>query len=393
MALFFISVIIIIIFAAIVHLLFSKRITFQESLVQCGVTTVLGMFIIMGMYYRDMTDYAVINGQVTSKARVEVSCSHSYRCNCYTTCSGTGSQRTCTEHCSTCYEHGYDVDWRVKTTVGNLEIDRVNRQGTKMPPRWDAVVIGEPASRTSSYINYVKAAPDSLFRADGDAQNLELKTLVPKDYPKVFDYYRYNRIMLTGGATYPDVAKLNDNLNNALREMGARKQVNIQVLFVGTTDPNFRYVLERAWLGGKKNDVIVLVGMDKQSVPQWFDVVTFGRNSGNEMLAVVLKDDLRALKDRHQFGNPDMLSEVLLKDIDAHFTRKQMKDFEYLKEDYKLSNKAVMWYIIIQVLLLTGTTIFFYHFELERGDWYRANARGLNRFGFPLNVVKRSNHY
>lgn len=395
MVIFVINLIVVILWAAAVHLIFKNKITFKEALLQAGIATVISIMVIFAIYYKDMGDTGIINGQVTGKERVKVSCGHSYRCNCYTTCSSTGKTRTCTQHCSTCYEHSYDVDWRVYTSVGNLEIDRINRQGTKEPPRWTMVQIGEPASNTQSYVNYVKAAPKSLFAMDnleGDAA--KYGALIPK-YPRIYDYYRINHVIQVG-VTYPQAKELNDLLSMALRTLGPSKQVNINVLFVKTTDTNYRYALERAWLGGKKNDVNVIVGMDANNTFSWVDTMTFGKNAGNEMLAVLLRDRIKDLVSRQQFGNATMLSDVLVNTITSNFHRKAMKDFEYLKEDYSPSDTAIIWFVIIQLLVLTGTTIFFYHFELERGDWASTNRSGslLNRLHVPnYRVTTRSNRY
>lgn len=378
MAIFVTSLIIIIVFALTVHLLFRPRITFMESLVQCGVASVIAGIVLLAIFHKDLDDTAILNGQVTDKQRVRVSCSHSYSCNCYTTCSGTGSSRTCTQHCSTCYEHSYDVDWRVSTTVGNLEIDRINRQGTHEPPRWTQVQIGEPAARTESYRNYIKASPGSLFAMNQTADDATKFPNMFPQYPRVYDYYRVNRILTAGGATYPQSKELNDTLNNALRTLGPSKQVNIVVLFAKTTNPEYRYALERAWIGGKKNDVLVVIGMDNSNQFSWVDTITFGKNSGNEMLAVLMRDRVKAVAKDQQLGNAQVLAGAIISTVSTDFHRKSMKDFEYLKGDYSPSTKALMWFAIIQLLVLTGTTFFFYHYELERGDW--ASSNRYNRF-------------
>lgn len=392
MAIFVINLIVVILWAAAVHLIFKNKITFKEALLQAGLATIISIMVIGGIYYKDMGDFAVVNGQVTGKERVRVSCSHSYSCNCRQTCTGTGQNRSCHQTCDTCYEHRYDVDWRVYTSVGNLEIDRVNRQGTHEPPRWTMVKIGEPASSTESYINYVKAAPKSLFAMDKlEGDTAKYGALIPK-YPQVYDYYRINRVIQVGTA-YPQAKELNDHLNMALRTLGASKQVNINVLFVNTTDTQYRYALERAWLGGKKNDVTVIIGMAPDKTFSWVDTMTFGKNSGNEMLAVLLRDRIKSVVSAQQFGNADILANVLVTTITSDFHRKAMKDFEYLKEDYSPSDSAILWFIIIQLVVLTGTTIFFYHFELENGNW-ASNRSGnlLNTLRVPrYNITSRTN--
>lgn len=375
MALFFASVIVIIIWAVAAHYFFPERITFKETLVKAGVTTVLGLVFLGVVYYKNMYDTNIINGSVTGKERVRVSCSHSYNCNCRQVCSGSGNNKSCSEECDTCYEHNYDVDWRVYTTVGNKEIDRVDRQGVDEPKRWSIVKIGEPAANTISYINYVKASPESLFNMKQmDTDAIRFSGLFP-NYPEVYDYYRFNRI-LQMKVHYPQAVELNDNLNNSLRTLGAAKQVNILVVFAKTNDAQYRYALERAWVGGKKNDVIIIMGMLDDTQLGWVDVITFGKNSGNEMLSVLLRDQIKAVAENKQFTNASILSETITKTIEGNFHRKKMQDYEYLKEDFSMSMSAIIGFIVFQIILLTGMTIFFYYYELERGDWAsRINSR------------------
>ena len=73
----------------------------------------------------------LISGRVTSKEQNIVSCSHSYECNCHEVCSGSGSSRSCSNECGTCYEHLHDYDWDVDTNAmgKSFSVDR----GAHMP--------------------------------------------------------------------------------------------------------------------------------------------------------------------------------------------------------------------------------------------------------------------
>lgn len=358
MLIFIILLIVVIIWSVGAHLLFPNKISIKEMLVKAAITTVVGGGILLGIYYGDMYDTAVINGSVVSKSKDTVSCSHSYSCNCYTSCTGTGASRSCTQQCSTCYEHSWDYDWNVVTTVGKMEISRIDRQGVSTPPRWSAVTIGEPASNTESYVNYVLASPASLFTmAQQDNDVRKWAGMLPV-YPRVYDYYRYNRVVQVK-ASYPKAEELNTLLNNDLRTLGAEKQVNIIVVFVGTTLPEYRYALERSWVGAKKNDVVVIMGMDAGTL-SWVDTITFGKNAGNEMLTIQLRDNIKTIAAQQQFGNPLVLGSAITSTIKNHFHRKSMEDFKYLKDDYRPSNVAIAGFVIFQILLLMFMTVYFY---------------------------------
>jgi hypothetical protein len=141
-------------------------------------------------------DVEVWNGQVTGKYSEKVSCSHSYSCNCYRSCSGSGKNRSCSTICQTCYEHSYDVSWRVESNIGTYTISRIDRRGLSKPPRWDRVKIGEPVSDTHTYTNYIKGSPDSLFHKKKLLKKYQKD--LPKYQSKVYDYYRLNRLVNLG---------------------------------------------------------------------------------------------------------------------------------------------------------------------------------------------------
>ena len=124
-------------------------VTIIVSLVAAGIVYAVG-------YSNKITDQEIYNGEVTGKEKTRVSCEHSYSCNCRESCSGSGSTRSCSTTCDTCYEHSYDVDWRVKTSVHEFNIQRINRQGTQEPPRWTKVTVGQPTAFVYKFTNYIR---------------------------------------------------------------------------------------------------------------------------------------------------------------------------------------------------------------------------------------------
>src|SRR5579863_1631523 len=78
---------------------FKKFDSIGDLFIQVGVVAIV-MATGLGIAYWSRTDdVEILDGQITSKARVEVSCEHSYSRNCYYT---TDSKGNTTEHCSTC---------------------------------------------------------------------------------------------------------------------------------------------------------------------------------------------------------------------------------------------------------------------------------------------------
>src|SRR5262245_58928714 len=117
--------------------LFDQEISWLE--VAAGL--VVCLLITFGVYqsgrYSKLYYTEIWNGEVTNKQRNEVSCSHSYSCNCTPTYDDKGNYTG--QSCQTCYEHDYDVDWDVySNTERNYSIPSPSRQGLVMPERWAA---------------------------------------------------------------------------------------------------------------------------------------------------------------------------------------------------------------------------------------------------------------
>lgn len=302
--------------------LFPHELQFREIGVIAAVAIVVTAAIIGGGMYANQADTQILNGKVVNKSRNEVSCSHSYNCHCHTTCSTTNGHRSCSEHCSTCYEHRFDVDWDVNTTVGTINIDRVDRRGLDEPKRWSIVQINEPVSRTSTYTNYIRAAPESLF---GHVFSERTQYVIPT-YPTVHDYYRINRVVQVG-TTITNPAELNQMLNDRLRDLGPSKQVNVIPVFT-KYDYNYSRVLEAKWLGGKKNDVVVVTGLARDSnTIEWVYVFSWSKNS---MVNVALRDNIKRLDKLDNLRYSSAVADAISK----HYIRRPMKEFEYLQYEY-----------------------------------------------------------
>ncbi|USV41108.1 hypothetical protein [Xanthomonas phage BUDD] len=351
--------------AAIAHFTFKRTITWKEGLLQGGGIALVVLLIYGCMAYSNTADHEILNGQVTGKKQTWTSCSHSYSCNCYTTCSGTGASRSCTRHCSTCYEHSNDWDWDVFTTVGNIEIDRVDRRGSREPPRWSAVQIGEHAAVTHTYTNYVKAAPSSLFNVKLAESEAKSNAAIIPQYPRIYDYYRVDHtIDIQAGVA--NRKAWDAELDEVLKTMGAARQVNVVLVFVGKQGREYKDTLERAWLGGKKNDVVIVVGVTGTKI-DWVEAFTFGKTSGNGMLAVKMRDELQ------KYGTTENAKEgvaVITKVIASDFHRKNMKDYEYLKAEGGPSATQIGWLVGIVLVLLMVTTFLLHKYDVFNEEFY-----------------------
>lgn len=314
-------------------------------------------------------DIEVLNGEVVSKEQERVSCSHSYSCNCrsVTSCSGSGKDRSCSTstQCDTCYEHSHDYDWNVRSNVGSVTIDRVDRQGVFPPPRWKAVMIGEPFAATHIHTNYVKAVPESLFHLTSN--DTKFASMIPA-YPKnVYDYYRINRA-LTVGVNVPDLQEWSNDISNILRKLGPQKQANVITVFVKTDDPSYEYALKNAWLNAKKNDVVVVFGTTQYPKIDFVRVISW---TDAEIFKVKLRD---SLQDMGQIDRPAMIK-IINDLIISDFKRKQMADFKFLENEIDPPD----WLIYTDIAIILLVSAIFAFDLVDRFNQIRY-GRGSNKF-------------
>jgi hypothetical protein len=312
--------------------------------------------------FGQVADTEIWNGYVTGKDRTHGHYVTSYSCNCRETCSGSGKNRTCTQTCDTCYQDHYTVAWTADTTAGDVTFRKLDSTSSSVyrtpdPEVYTRCTIGEPASIEHTFINYIKGVPQSLFSFSGELAS----TWVLPTYPRIFDFYRIRRVLNTDAKISSDVIdRINNELNIALKHLGQEKQVNVVVILTESDDPSYRYAVEQKWLGGKKNDVVIFVGLDDTNI-RWVDVMTWALNKGNELFHVKLRDAVRDLKtlDSQTFV-PTVASE-----IKAHYDRPEMKQFEYLSAEVMPQS----WVIVLAVAIATfgsiGLSLVFIRYEVE----------------------------
>lgn len=343
--------------------IWDRDINYQEMALQIGIVSmaVVAMFLIANNSQTHDTE--IWNGQVVNKTRDHGQWTESYQCNCRTVTRGSGNNRYTTTVCSTCYRKHYTVTWKAHTTVGKVTIehlDRTSRSVYKSPDPKFYVDInkGDPVSLPKSYENYVKAVHESLFNDKTDEKYLGK---IP-EYPRIFKHYNINRVLNVGAKVdSKEILSLNERLNLDLRTLGKEKQVNIIVILTGINDPSYRYAVENKWLGGKKNDVIVFLGVNPDHEILWADGMTWAKNMGNELLQVKLRDDLESLKE----FNVENVEKVIVSNIKTHYKRPEMKKFEYLKDEIVPSDAAIIWIVLITLLLSGTLTYVFYRNDLN----------------------------
>ena len=330
------------------------KICWKEMSVILGVTSFITVSVYAIGAYSQSYDTELLSGQVTSKARTHGSYTRTYDCHCTYSTDSKGNQ---TKRCQTCREKHYTVDWDCYTTLGEYSIESADRTSRSVysspdPARFTLIKNGDPVAKEHTYTNWIKAAPDSLFNTT--ANDFEkFKDLIPF-YPRVYDFYNVNRIIPVG-VSVPNVSEWNLKLANSLRTLGPARQVNVLIVLVGV-DQSYYEALRAAWLGGKKNDLIVIIGAKSYPEMNWVSILSW---SDSQLLKVRLRDDIMAMKSVDQ----DAIIKLIETNVSKDFIRKPMADFEYLKDGIDPPTWAI---ILALVLSLTAGGFLTYYFYNNR---------------------------
>lgn len=303
---FFIVLLIPVVIAAGAFFLLSSSINWKEFLLQLGLGVVAVAVGWQVAKWGALQSTEHLNGRITQKEDGTQHC-----CHCHDVCDAKDKNGNCTSSHEEC-SHTIDYYWTLKTTVGDVPVEDCSGWNSA-PAIWTNAVVGEPASVSHGYTNYLLADPDSLMV---HAQVEKWADQVP-DYPEVFDKYKVNHVL---GDVSPPVG-MQKALQEINADLGAGNQVDISVYLTAQKDPSFAQAIEAKWLYGPKNSITVVMGLSGTTI-QWVRVVTFSKV---EQLKVQLRDQLQGLN----VSDPKVLA-VLRSEIQQKFRRTAMADFEYL---------------------------------------------------------------
>lgn len=335
----------------------------EITLAEMGINLAIGVLVVTAGWaagrYAQGKDVEIWNGQVTGKYSKQVSCEHDYKCRCVTKKDSNGKPY---EDCDTCYDHPYDVDWHLQTTIGDIEVERVNRQGTKEPPRYTQAQNGDPVAQDKSYMNYIKAAPDSLFNTLADQRLKDEYAGKLPAYPSdVYNLHYVDRV-LAAGMALPENGLWNHELALALRTLGPAKQVNVVIVFTKDANPQYANALHAAWLGGKKNDVVVVMGTPNYPEIAWTRVLSW---TDKEVFKVQLRDALLDQKTVDRTRVLQTISSYVVKD----FQRKPMADFAYLASQVEPPMWVLVGLFVLSVLASVGLSLYLSQNEYSSGGF------------------------
>jgi hypothetical protein len=280
-----------------------NQLTASELIANC----ILSVLIVAGAYftghYQVYDDREISNGQVLSKTRSNIQCIHTHNCRCRQECDDkTGNQtgkRNCRQVCEICRAHPHDFDWVLNTSIGNISIpadrfmmpkgdptnprfiDEKQTGGFTPPTLYERAQIGDPVTQRNPVTYYRKMVPDSLWEASRGAYAFShLSNLLPTYPDTVEQLFHLNRVIEVGPTLIENPAVWNDTLAHSLRDIGLTKQVNVIVVLANLQDENYAYALQHYWKSGKRNDVVVVLGINTYPKLQWVRVFTGAPQEG-----------------------------------------------------------------------------------------------------------------
>lgn len=203
-----------------------------------------------------------------------------------------------------------------------------------------------PVTKTKRFENRIKAAP-SVFSF------IEVPTnVVTYPYPQNGDWMHSDRLL---GTATRDFSLLEaDRMNSRL---GPLKKVNVIIIGFGDQDSMIAEYQEAAWVGGKKNDLVLCYGNGWSRVFGWSE-------------SELAKENLQSLLLKNEKN--DALLKPIEKEILANYTIKDWDKFDYITIEPRTSH--YVWFLIVMIITQGALYAVFHFNSFEKGaqNFYRA---------------------
>jgi hypothetical protein len=355
----------------------------KEPIIAGGISLIYTILVIgtfsMGIRYgTGVDDFCILNGHVTA-AQYEEPWTEEY----YTQEAIRDSKGNVTGYRTVRHETRHSPQWNVFTTVGNDGIEQAQYigyvrnfqnepcvshshpgqcsfgDGKTYVTRWDGDVRDiVPYSSSKEIVNWVKASYGTVYRAKGE------------DGYKVPDYP--GLVMTPHGPKQPRILNPGVILDGSWKNLmewdmdvladavGASKQCN-PLIVITSSDIGYVQALKDKWINGKKNDVILVlgVGQDSSDNINWAQVVSWTKN---ETLEPFLKEKLVGTR----IDDRAKIMSAFREGIFGHFERKRMAEFEYLKNEIKIP----FWIYYVSLLyMIAGAVVVFFIPESESSSF------------------------
>jgi hypothetical protein len=347
---------------------------------------ITGLFALFFRTSTDLVDKEVWNGYTSQAEYYEEWTEECSR----TVCDAKDKNGNCTSSHIEHYNVHHPPEWKVSTTAGDFETNktiyrayvlRFGNETKKDLHHANQVSHGDgdmfyarydntpdrlvPASREHDYVNYLRAS-DSIRKRRG---NIGAFQSLIRSYPGVYSGQygpvEINRVINAGVKLPKDwEIKLDRQMDIALTRLGNQKQVNIMIYLVNTADPKFGYALEQGWVNGKKNDVVVILGITNFPKVNFVHILAW---TEVEAFKIELRDRLMNLPDlsnSEEVGNL-IIDQVAKSPVKGGYERTPMAKFEYL-----VSEITLPWWCQVLIVILGGAASWLTSFLLVNNKWH-----------------------
>lgn len=198
----------------------------------------------------------------------------------------------------------------------------------------------EPVTTTRHFKNKIKAAP-SLFSYSKVPTNISVYP-----WPESTDLFVSDRVMGTARAS---ISTLKWDQMNA--SIGARKKVNLIIVGYGDRGMDIAEYQESKWIGGKKNDLVIVFGGNPNEKPNWVKV--FGWTEKD-----IVKENIQSMLLDSKI-NDDIITNIQA-EVVKNYVIKDWTKFDYIK----IEPPASAYWIYFGVMILT---------QVGFGVWYNIN--------------------
>ncbi len=359
--LFIFTVVVYLAYLSVCKILLHHTLSWQEIAIQGIPTTIVLSLIILMSYNFNTYDEMIVNGKITDIQPIKKNCKtywssspDSFCTNNYTrtvkigeTCSeDSKGNKICTPIYDTEYMSIYNWERRyfLQSTIGEYEIDREDKQGVIYPQRFKSVKLNDPVSKFVSYTNYIKGASNTLFKNKiEDGQKIE--------YPVLYDYYKIQRVFYVTD----NIKELNDWNDDFSKLNSSFKDANV-ILFINYEDKNWPEKLAQDWYGHNINDVIIVIGLNKDETISHVDVRSW---SSNDLVNISIRDEILNLKTIDK----DKINSIIYDNVNKYYIYQSMDNFKYLEDDIEIPSFVYVLILIILLLVSPVITYFFHKNE------------------------------
>lgn len=311
-------------------------------------------------------DVEIWNGVVTNKTRTHGTFDESYNCNCktktrkvsYSTTVGSGKNaRSVTEYrtesyevCDTCYRKWFTVNWECQTTIGNFNLGKQQSMLPTIyevpnPVAYERIVIGEPAAKTNTYVNYIQASDQSLIKKRQGS--IPAGYVIPEYPTKIYDLYKVDRFFTDVPLGEPASSAWQKEVANINRDVGPKKQANV-ILMVTKNNLDYADYVEAKWDGLNKNDILLVIGVDSNKQVTWASIRSWTKS---ENFKIALRDRVMAQKEL----DPQAIGAIIREEVLSKFVREKMESYKYLEDEIL----PPMSMIVIWLLSMLVVPLFF----------------------------------